>query len=306
MLIQADAGQDGGAREHASYLLEAEDQLLVHVVDVPEIPERPQKLDRDGDLRLPIVGRVHAAGMTIRQLEAELTERLKFYVRDPDVSVTITEFRSQLVSIVGAVASAGAKQLVGQQTLLEVLTLAGGLSADAGPTIRVSRKIESGPIPLPDATTDATGAFSVVDLDAKALLDGTNPEQNIPIKANDIISVPRVDLVYVVGEVGRPGSVPLRGGRALSVMEAVSSSGGTLRTAAIGRVRILRLVEGQDKRTEVAVNLNEIMNGKTNDPALIAGDILVVPDSAGKRATARAVDAAVQMGIIAASYGAFR
>lgn len=307
MAVQSPAAQDGGGRTGpSSYVLEPDDQLLIHVIDVPEITDRPRKLDGDGDLSLPIVGRVHAAGMTVRQLEAELTQRLKAYVRDPDVSVTVAELRTRFVSVVGAVASAGAKQLVGQQTLVEVLASAGGLSADAGPTIRVSRRFESGPIPLPEAVTDPTGSFSVVDLDAELLLEGRNPDKNISIKANDIVSVPRADVVYVVGEVGRPGTVLLRGGRNLSVMEAVSASGGTLRTAAMGRLRILRLVEGQDTRHEIEVDLKDIMNGKRHDPAMVAGDILVVPDSTGKRAMARAVEAAVQMGILAASYGAVR
>jgi polysaccharide export outer membrane protein len=290
----------------ASYVLGPDDQMVIHVVDVPEITATPQKLDRDGDLRLPMVGRVHAAGMTIAQLESELSKRLKEYLQNPDVSIMVTDSRSQVVSIIGAVPSSGAKRIVEGQTLVEVLSLAGGLTADAGPTVRVARRIEDGRIPLADATDDPSGAFSVVELDARALLDGKTPDRNIPIQARDTISVPRADVIYVIGEVGKPGPVPLSGGHPISVMEAVSASGGTLRTAANSRARILRLVAGQDMRAELNVNLQRIMNGKASDVAMAPWDILVVPDSTGKRATSRAIEAAIQVGTMIGTYGVIR
>jgi polysaccharide export outer membrane protein len=303
-----DAGQQGASpkADEASYLLGPEDQIVVHAVDVPEISEKPQKIGLDGDLRLPMVGRIHAAGMNVEALEIELTKRLKVYLQDPDVSITLTESHSQPVSIIGAVATPGLKQLEGHKTLVEVLSMAGGLSAEAGPTVRVARKLDQGRIQLPEATDDPTGAFSIVDLDAKALLEGRIPEKNIVIQPADLISVPRADVVYVIGEVGKPGSVMLNGGHSISILEAVSSSGGTLRTAAQNHVRILRRVEGQANRTEMNVDLQKIMNGKSNDMALAAGDILVVPDSTGKRATTRAIEAAIQIGTMIGTYGVIR
>jgi len=301
---QQTATHDAPARR--SYVLGPDDQIVIHAVDVPDISDKPQKLDRDGDLRLPMVGRVHAAGMTVAELEHELTKRLKLYLQEPDVSITVAESRSQPVSIIGAVAASGVKQLEGGKTLVEVLSLAGGLTADAGPNVRIARQLGQGRIPLAEAADDPTGAFSIVDLDARALLDGRTPEKNILVQPNDVISVPRADVVYVIGEVGKPGPVLLSGDHFISVMEAVSSSGGTLRTAAPSRMRILRRVTGQEKRTEMQVDLQKIMNGKANDVALAAGDILVIPDSRGKKATTRAIDAAIQAGIIIATYGAIR
>ena len=250
-----------------------------------------------------MVGRVHAGGMTVADLERELTKRLKLYLQEPDVTVTVAESRSQPVSIVGAVATSGVKQLEGGKTLVEVLSMSGGLSADAGPTVRIARKLTQGRIPLPEAVDDPTGAFSVVDLDARALLEGRTPEKNIIVLPNDVISVPRADVVYVIGEVTKPGPVVLNGERSISVMEAISSSGGVLRTAAPARVRILRRVAGQEQRSEIAVDLQKVMNGKAKDQALSTGDILVVPDSSGKRMTARAIEAAIAIGTMVATYG---
>ena len=297
---------DENPRDSTAYVLGPDDQIVIHTLDVPDLSDKPQKIGRDGDLKLPMVGRIHAAGMTADQLEAELTTRLKVYLQEPDVSVTLAESHSQPVSIMGAVASSGIKQLEGRKTLVQVLWLAGGLSADAGPTVRVARPLAQGRIPLPEAQDDPTGSFSIVDLDARKLLEGRIPDKNIAILPNDMVSVPRADVVYVIGEVNKPGPVPLGGGQTVSILEAVSSSGGTLRTAAPSRVRILRRVPGQEERAEVQVDLQKVMNGKARDVALAAGDILVIPDSSGKRATTRVIEAAIQMGTMIGTYGIVR
>src|SRR5207248_358585 len=151
---------------------------------------------------------------------------------------------SQPVSVIGAVNSSGVHQLQGRKTLIEMLSLAGGVSPEAGPTVRIARRLEEGAIPLPTATQDATGGFSVAEIELRSLLDATNPEKNIVIRPHDVISIPRAEMVYIVGEVGKPGPVPLSGGNSVSVMEAVSSSGGLLRTAAASHARILRRVAG--------------------------------------------------------------
>jgi polysaccharide export outer membrane protein len=294
------------APARTAYVLGAGDQIVIRAVDVPDISDKPQKLDQNGDVRFPMLGRVHAAGLTVEQLENELVTRLKVYLEAPDVSVAVTESHSEMVSVIGAVATPGMKPLEGGRTLVEVLSAAGGMTQDAAPTLRIARKLTQGRIPLAEAADDPTGTFSIVELDARALLEGRAPDKNIVVRPNDVISVPRADVVYVIGEVGRPGPVPLSGGRSISILEAVSTSGGTLRTAAPTRVRILRRVAGQETRNEIEVNLQKIMNGKDNDLALTAGDILVIPDSSGKRVTTRAIEAAIQMGTMIGTYGIIR
>jgi polysaccharide export outer membrane protein len=297
---------EAGTPGPTAYVLGPDDLVFIHEVVVPDIGEKPQKLDREGDLRLPMVGRIHAAGMTVADLERELTKRLKVYLQEPDVTVTVAESRSQPVAIIGAVTASGIKQLEGGKTLVEVLSMSGGLTADAGPTVRIARKLAQGRIPLPEAVDDPSGAFSIVDLDARALLEGRTPEKNIIIQPSDVISIPRADVVYVIGEVTKPGPVVLSGEHSITVMEAVSASGGALRTAAPGRVRILRRAAGQEKRTEIPVDLQKVMNGKADDVALSAGDILVIPDSSGKRVTTRAIEAALQLGLMVGTYGIIR
>jgi polysaccharide export outer membrane protein len=186
-----------------------------------------------------------------------------------------------------------------------MLAIAGGLRADAGPTVKLTRRLEFGRIPLPGAVDDPTHQYSIAEVNLKSVMEAKNPEYNIAIRPHDVISVPHAEVVYVIGEVNHAGALPLNEGDSLSVLEAVSSSGGPLHTAAISHARILRPVPGQQKRTEVAVDLKKIMAGQSVDIPLLAGDVLVVPGSTGKHAVYRALEAAVTAGTFIASYGVY-
>ena len=283
------------------YVLGPADQIVIHAADVPDISDKPLSIDPNGDITMPMVGRIHAEGLTSQQLEEELTKRLKIYILAPDVAVNVAEFRSQPISVLGEVNTSGVQQLQGRKTLLEVLSMAGGVRPDAGPSIRITRRREFGRIPLPGAANDSTGEFSFAEVDLKSLVDGKSPEKNILIRPYDVISVPRAEVIFVVGEVGKSGPLPLDG-HTMSVLTAVSSSGGVLRTAAPDRAMILRPIMGGPKRAELPVDLKKIMKGQANDVPLLAGDIVFVPDSAGKRAASRAAEAVLQMGTLIGSY----
>jgi polysaccharide export outer membrane protein len=290
----------------STYVLGPEDQIVIHASDVPDLSDKPLRLDPSGDINMPMVGRLHAAGLTTEQLEAELTRRLKVYLEHPEVAVTVAEFHSQPVSVLGEVTTPGVQQLQGRRSLFEVLSAVGGVRTGAGPSVRITRSLEQGRIPLPGAADDPTGRFSVAELDVKSILEGASPEKNIAIMPYDVITVPRAEIVYVMGEVGKAGPLVLSEGHSISVLQAVSSAGGVLRTAAAKRAMILRQIMGGPKRAELPVDLKKIMTGQANDVPLLSGDILFVPDSAGKRATARAVEAVVQFGTMAGTYGALR
>ncbi len=102
------------------------------------------------------------------------------------------------------------------------------------------------------------------------------------------------------------GTLPLTEGHTISVLQAISSSGGLLRTAAAGKAKILRPVAGGSKWAEFPVDIKKILKGQAKDQTLVAGDILFVPDSAGKRAGLRALEAAIQTGTMVATYGVVR
>ena len=137
-------------------------------------------------------------------------------------------------------------------------------------------------------------------------MDGSNPEINIPVQPYDVISVPRAEFIYVMGEVAKAGPLVLNESQSMSILQAISSSGGVLRTSSPRQAKILRPIMGGPKRAELPVDIKQIMEGKANDLPLLAGDILLVPGSSGKRATLRAIEAAIQMGTMVATYGVIR
>jgi polysaccharide export outer membrane protein len=283
-----------------------DDQIVVRVADNPDLSDKPQRVDPNGEIRLPMIGRVQAGGLTPQQLEAELTSRYKVFLNEPDVMVAVLESRSQPVSVVGAVATPGVRQVDGRKSLVEMLLMAGGAASDAGPTVTVTRRLERGRIPLLTAKDDSSGQFSTVDIELRPLLEGRSPAMDIQLQPNDVITVSKAEMIFVIGEVGKAGPLPLLRGNSMTILEAVSSAGGVLRTAAAGDARILRAAAPNQVRAETPVDIPKILAGKANDIALNPGDILVVPDSTSKRATTRILEAAIQAGLTIGTYGIIR
>ena len=277
----------------SSYLLGPNDQIKIWVLGVEEIGDKPIKIDPSGDLDLPLVGKVHAAGLTTGQLKANLVQRYSKDLLKPQVSVELTEFGSQPVSIMGAVNRPGIHQLEGHKTLVETISLAEGLRPDAGPRVNISRQVRYGPIPLPNAKPDASGKYSVADVGVKDLLSGTHPAENIVVFPNDVITIPTAEAVFVIGEVKKPGEVVLRGD-GVTVLQALSSAEGFGTTPAPQNSKIVRVTPGSSERKEIPVDLNKILAGKSEDIAMRPNDILVVPPSGPKRVAARAMEAAIQ------------
>ena len=282
------------AQEPSEYVLGPDDQIKVWALGVDEITDKPLRLDPAGDVDLPLVGKVHAGGLTVDQLKEALTQRFSKDLLDPKVSVQIVEFGSQPVSVMGAVNKPGIHQLNGRKTLMEVLSLAEGLRQDAGPRVNISRKIEYGPIPLSNARPDPTGQFSVAEVPVKGLLAGASPADNILISPHDVVTVPIAESVYVMGAVKKPGEVALKENPSISVLQALASAEGYGETPAPQNARIVRLVPGTSDRKEIPVDLTKIQNGKAEDIGMRPNDILVVPPSGPKRVVSRVVEAAIQ------------
>src|SRR5258706_16046273 len=120
------------------------------------------------NVRLHMAGRMMISGLTVAKVEAEVTNRLKQYVKRPDVSVAVTEFHSQPVSVSGSVRTPGVQQVQGRKTLVEMLSMAGGLDPTAGTTLRITRQREWGKIPLSNAKDDPSGAYSVAEVSLKS------------------------------------------------------------------------------------------------------------------------------------------
>ncbi|SRR5579875_332616 len=263
----------------ANYVLDTNDQILIRAFQVQEIGERPYRIDMDGNIDLPLVGTVKAGGLSVDQLEAELVKRLGTYVRNPQVSVTVVQYRSEPVFFIGAFRAPGIYTLQGKRTLVEMLSSIGGLQPYASRRITVTRRLDYGPIPLPNAVVDKATNTSSVEISMGSLHDQVNPAEDIVLQPYDQISVSRAEMVYIGGEVNRVGPVELGERDSISVIQAISMSGGLTRDADIEKARILRPVLNSSKRAEIPVNLKLILAGKSNDYPLMPNDLLYVPRS---------------------------
>ena len=285
-----------------TYVLGPNDQISVHVLHLEEIGSQPIRIDMQGYINVALAGRIHAGGMTVTLLENAIAERLKSYLLNPTVSVTIVEYHSQPVSILGAVNKPGVHQLQGQMNLFEALSLADGLRSDAGDQIKITRHKEWGALPLLGTVTDPSGEYTIGSVSTKSIMEAANPEENIELKPNDVISVPKAKLVYIIGSVRRPGGFALNERDTISVLQAISLAEGLEKTASPGKAVILRNANGVAHDAEVPINVHSILSGKSKDMQLNANDILFIPDSRAKAIAMRAAEALVQAGTGMAIY----
>ena len=286
----------------STYLLGPEDELSLSAPELEVLPGKTVRVDGEGDLQVPMVGRVHVAGLTVQQSEQELNKRLKTYIKDPQVAIDVKELRSQPASVLGAVNSPGIHQVQGHKTLMEMISMAGGVRQDAGYSIRITREMDWGCIPLSNSTIDASGRFSVAQVNLQSIMDAKTPEENIQILPHDVITVPKAEMVFVTGEVKKSGGFILGEHQSMSVLQAVSLAEGLGQTADKKHAKILRLNPGADQRVEIAVNLKGILEGKSNDVTLQGNDILFIPGNAGKKVALRVIEAAIQTGTGVAIY----
>ncbi len=305
-LASPPAGKEGppsaGEQARSTYVLGPGDQILVRVLDLEEMGKEPYQIDMRGNVNLPMAGRIHASGLTVEELEQEIGGRLKKFLKTPEVSVGLSEMRSQPVSVLGEVKNPGVLQLQGEKTLLEVVSMAGGLNPAAGHSIRITRKKEWGEIPLPGAREDETGQYYVAEVGVKEILEARAPEKNILVKPNDVITVPKGELVYVMGAVKKSGGFVLGDRENVTVLQALSMAEGMDSYAESGHAKILRRTGNPEKRQEIALNLKRILEGKDHDVEMQSDDILFVPVSGGKKALARTAEAGLAIGTGLAIY----
>jgi polysaccharide biosynthesis/export protein len=262
-----------------NYVLGPNDQILIRAPEAEEIDNRPFRIDGDGNINLPLVGHVHAAGMSLQEFEADLVKRLREYIREPQVFVQIAQYRSEPVFFVGLFARPGAYPLQGNRTLIEMLTAVGGLQTNADRHIKITRQAEYGTIPLPDAVVDPEKKVSTVEISLGNLRQNLSPAENILLQPYDEISVGRAEQVWVNGEVGHVGGVPLEERESISIAQVLTQSGGFTRDAKKSKVRILRPVEGTTRRAVIEVDVADLFEGKALDVPLYPGDIVYVPRS---------------------------
>ncbi|HEV8383776.1 MAG TPA: polysaccharide biosynthesis/export family protein [Candidatus Acidoferrales bacterium] len=289
----AASGESGAPGE---YRIGPEDLLEITIFEAPEMNRAP-RVSASGEISLPLLGAVRASGLTLRELESVLAELLRRnYMKDPHVSVSVKELQSRPVSVFGAVYKPGVFQVRGAKTVLEMLSMAEGLAADAGDTVIVMRGAGFPEGHAGAATVPSSGAKpETLEINLKSLLESGDARFNVPVYPGDIVKVTRAGIVYVVGEVKRPGGFALKSNENISVLQALALAEGLTRTSAKSHARIIRTDEATGKRSEMPVDLGRVLAGKAEDPQLRPRDIVFVPNSAARSALARGSEAALSI-----------
>jgi polysaccharide export outer membrane protein len=260
-----------------SYELGINDQILIHAPDADEINEKPFRIEEDGTITLPLIGVVKASGVTVQQLEDDVKEKLKTYIKNPLISITVVQFRSSPVFFVGDFMRPGIYALQGRHTLVEMLMSVGGLQATAARRIKVTRRDDAGPIPLQSATLDPETKTSSVEISLAALSQNINPAEDIVLEPNDTVSAEKVEQVYVQGAVEKNGGFDIGDKDYLSTLQLISLAGGLTQDAEPEKARILRPILNSTRRAEIPLDLKRVLATEGSDYPLLPNDVLYVP-----------------------------
>jgi polysaccharide biosynthesis/export protein len=260
-----------------NYELGPSDQILIHAPNAEELNDKAFRIEDDGTATLPLLGVVKMGGSTLQQVEEDLKNRLKTYVRDPVVTITVVQFRSAPVFFVGQFMRPGIYPLAGRHTLVEMMQTVGGLQPTAGRRIKVTRKTESGPIPLSSAVADPGAKTTSVEISLVSLTQNINPAEDIELQPYDVISVERAEQVYLLGAFGRSGGIDIGDRDYISALQLISQAGGLGESAIPEQAVILRPVLDTARRAMIPVNLAKVLTTEGNDYPLLPNDILYVP-----------------------------
>jgi len=260
------------------YSVGPRDVLAITVYDEPDLSKK-LRVSESGAVSFPLIGQVQVQGLTPTQIEEKLASLLsKGYLLNPQVFVEVAEFESQKVFILGAIEKPINFTLRGHTTLLELLSQTGKLGrgerGGQSSSLVVFRQV---------VTKDAQEKpvdkeVKTIRIDLERLLRQGDLSLNLVLQAHDVIYVPEPDSVFVFGQVGKPGPLPLPEG-SMTLVEAVSKAGGFTNVAAPSRTRVFRVVDGEERT--IYVNVSDIIKrgDRSKDISLKANDIVWVPES---------------------------
>jgi polysaccharide biosynthesis/export protein len=257
-----------------------DDLLALSVYDSPELT-RTVRVDANGNIRLPMLkDPIQVKGMVPSQLESTIAKALTTgnVLVDPIVTVTIVEYQSRPVNVVGAVKNPLVFQATRPIPLLDAIARAGGFREDAGSDIVVSRVI----------VRDGKQVRINQTVPVRKLIDNADPSMNLTLVGGEEVLVPEALKIYVVGNVKKPGAYPVRNDEDTTILQLLALSEGLSPYSA--KVAWVYRRSPNGIKTEVPVELAKIMKRKSPDVPLQANDILYIPDNRGQRMTAQTLD----------------
>jgi polysaccharide export outer membrane protein len=279
---------------YKDYQVGPEDQLAIEIFGQGNL-NRELRVNGQGEINMPLVGVVKVADMSPQEIQKRLEElyNARFLV-NPQITVTVKEFRHQRVAVTGAVAKPGSYEIIGPRTLLEVLSLAGGFSnlgsqssgggAQAGDVVDVIRH-QNAPDVAKTMKAGSSQPFGpkteTMVIDLRRLVSGQAPELNIPIRKGDVIHVPFAGTAYVLGAVRKPGNIAVK--ENLTVSQAVAMAGDVDPMLGTNDIIIMRF-DDQGNPIRINTNLKRIFARTDPDIPIKNNDVVVVNESAIKKA----------------------
>jgi polysaccharide biosynthesis/export protein len=264
------------------YRIGPADVLDIRVFNKPQFSRDSVRVDGRGMIRMPLIKReIQAACLTEAELASELDTLYLEYLRNPQVDVFIKDYQSEPVAVLGAVRSPSRFQLQRRVRLLELLSHAGGPNDNAGGSIQIVHSATAFSCETSGQTDSDGGAVSILDSYKLSETMKGDEKANPYVRSGDVISVSEAEQAFVVGNVIRPATIPLK--EPITVSRAIAMSGGVMPDTKSDRVRIVRQLPGSTSKKEIFVNLKAIDKEKAEDIVLLSGDIVDVPASGSKR-----------------------
>lgn len=253
------------------------DLIEITVFGVPDLSTKI-RVSGSGDVYLPLIDYVHVADLTTDEAQELIQKRLEAggFVRGPHVSIFVDESASQAITVLGEIAHPGAYPAIGERHLFDMISAAGGLGDKAGRLVTIEHHGDPA---------------QKVNLELSSNL-AEDTQNNVEVYPGDTIIVSRAGIVYVVGDVNHPSGFLIEDD-GLSVLKALALAGGSTRTSALNKTRILRRTPTGIQ--EIPIELKKVLYAKAPDMALVKGDVLFIPGSGAKAAAYRTADAAVSL-----------
>lgn len=226
------------------------------------------RVDERGAVTLPYAGVIAVSGLTAEEAARAIERRFREtdVLKDPHVSVTVLEYSTQGVTVLGEVKNPGVYPLLGAHNLLDLISAAGGVTPNAGKAVTITHRED------PDHPV-------IVNVASKP---GNTATFNVDVRPGDTIMVSHAGIVYVLGDVAKPGGFLIENSDRLTVLQAIALAQGTNRTASLNHAKLIR--KTGTNREEFPVPLNKILSAGVPDQMLADGDILFVPTSGAKSA----------------------
>ena len=238
------------------YTVGAEDVLKITVYNYPDLTTI-ERVSGEGVITLPLIGEIKIAGMTTDRVAKTVAAKLADgFIVDPNVSVFVVEFRSNKTIVMGQVVKPGIYMLSGNTTFLELISLAGGLTKDAGDKATIKRK-----------ASDGSRGEGIITIDLKKLIEAGDISLDVPLMDGDNIYIAKAGVFYITGEIKNPAAYKHEEG--LTLIKAVTMAGGFTDKASPGRIRIIRKIENKEKVVQKA----------EMDEPVLPDDIIIVPES---------------------------